>query len=193
MTPKLLVGSKKWIERFLTDCANLPSEGGIWDETDNRAKKVIARYPEVFKHLEFTIRSGREERTSKGLYFISSDLRKIWDAPNLWERNWHVYKLADFYHRAKVRMEHWKGPESMHDVAVAIKEPPPVDDPFMLALAHLQRSDKARRCPNVACQGPYFFATKRRQKHCTPECATECTREQKRQWWHENKDKKGEL
>jgi hypothetical protein len=190
MTPNVLApGSKKWIERFLTDCANLPNEMSVWRETDKRAEKVIARYPDVFAGIELKDNEGQETRTSHGIGVIAHDLRRIWDAPNLWARNWYIYKLANFYHGAKAETEYLrpyggKDPGSFDDVIAATEEPPPANDPFMLALVHLQRTDKARHCPNTTCAAPYFFATKHRQKHCTPECASECTREQKRKWWH---------
>jgi hypothetical protein len=197
MAPKPLVaGSKRWIESFLTDCANLPlSDMSIWEETDKRAKKVIARYPEVFAGIEL-------KSSTRGLGVIADGIRRIWDAPNLWTRNWHIYKLADFYHGTRLATEHlrpygdkdpgvYAGATELSVSTIRLMEPPPADDPFMLALVHLQRTDKARRCPNAACAAPYFFATKRRQKHCTPECAAECTREQKRQWWTDNRAKNG--
>jgi hypothetical protein len=198
MTPKYLVpGSKKWIESFLTDCANLPlGNTSIWDETDKRAQKVIARYPEVFAGIGLKMQRGQETWTSRGLGALAHGLQRIWDAPNLWSRNWYIYKLADFYHGAKAETEYLRpyggrNPGSFDDVISATEEPPPASDPFMLALVHLQRTDKARHCPNAACLAPYFFATKRRQMQCSLECAAECSREQKRRWWADNRAKNG--
>lgn len=68
--------------------------------------------------------------------------------------------------------------------------PPPT--PMEAVLFHLQRiGDKLRHCPNPECPAPYFIASKKGQKFCSPECAAPSQRESKRKWWYENRAKGG--
>lgn len=190
--------TKKWVERFLLDCVNLPDDLLIWEEKDQRAQKVVARYPEVFAEIKFPrvdSSKGGHLPPIHGVASIASLLRDIWDAPDLWLRNWHIYKLQDFHYHAVAESKYWeeylkKMPVSYDSVNAATDGPPPISA-LTVALMYLQKTDKARHCPNPACPAPYFFATKRGQRHCSQECAAECTREAKRRWWNENRAKGG--
>jgi len=68
---------------------------------------------------------------------------------------------------------------------------PPEISVLEAALYHLQEDveDLAKHCRNVGCTAPYFIAEKPWQKYCSPECSAPATRDAKRKWWHEKKEK----
>jgi len=45
-----------------------------------------------------------------------------------------------------------------------------------------QHARRARRCLNVECPAPYFFAKKRNQRYCSVKCANPAALAVKRRW-----------
>jgi len=74
---------------------------------------------------------------------------------------------------------------------VALKERPVPMNDFETIAFHLQRNlHRALYCPNPECQEPYFFANKKGQKFCSPECARPARLESQRRWWRDNRGKR---
>lgn len=80
--------------------------------------------------------------------------------------------------------------ERMNSAAEEADKPPTVVLPVEAAIFYFRRNhDRALRCPNPECAGPYFFRSKKGQKFCSPEGATPSRQESKRRWWANNPDK----
>lgn len=143
---------------------------------------LFKKYPEVFPKPALPATPTLDPtplliKVSAELMSTFSDLlRRAWDARTLREREWYLDDAASLYHLATDRFGH----------------PPTQATPLEALLYYFRRNaERALHCPNPACMAPYFFATKKGQKYCSPECAAPSQRESKRKWWHENRAKGG--
>ncbi len=144
---------------------------------------------------------GRTENIAT-IWGLATKLRRAWQAPNSRAREWFLFKLRQDYQHAVKFGDYLKSCQTMQDApktrtefiqrAYMEVESVPAVTPFEAAVYHLQcLGDRARICPNPECPAPYFIATKKGQKYCSPECAAPSQRESKRKWWHTNRAKGG--
>ncbi len=157
------------------------------DEASAALRKLYADYPEIFGAV-----SGFD------IHGLQTALRRVWDAPDHRHRDWFLFKARDHWREVLLRRFMIEGSqlaqtldrqEFMTKVKAGMFGPPEVT-PIEAALYHLQRiGDLARHCLNSDCPAPYFIATKRWQRYCSPECAVPAQREAKRKWWAENRAK----
>jgi hypothetical protein len=69
------------------------------------------------------------------------------------------------------------------------EEPPPQTAFEQAAFYFYRVAMRARVCNSSDCPAPYFLSVKKGQKYCSSKCAGNGERENKRRWWHENKDR----
>jgi hypothetical protein len=175
--------SERDAKDFLEDLANL-------QEDDFKAVKRLRKtFPEMF-----------HRHVNDGAVFIYAKyLRRAWDAPDQRHREWYLFALRQMH--AKEREAHGveveEGVTSTVQPGTAITPgllgPPPETSHMECALWYLQEKvrDKAKRCAREDCRR-YFIAQKRWNKFCSQECAAIRTRENKR-LWAADKREKGEL
>ncbi len=143
-------------------------------------RKLTSDYPEVFAAFrQNPTLLIRVLTTGRDL------LRAAWDAPDSRHRLWWLYRAREQYHNA---MNETLPPEF---TTTDVPEP----TAFEATVFHFQMklADKARHCLNPICPAPYFFAVKKGQKYCSPECALPAQQESKRLWWQRNRAKNGGL
>ncbi len=62
---------------------------------------------------------------------------------------------------------------------------------FERMMYHFQRHENhALRCAYPECGTPFFFAQRKGQRYCSPDCSDDAKREQNRRWWRENRGKR---
>jgi hypothetical protein len=112
-------------------------------------------------------------------------LRRAWDATEQRDRDWHIYRLREWFWKAAYQQHSW-GKARAVDVE-ELADVPPRLTPVEAVISHFVRStNRWRHCPSEECPTPYFFATKKGQKYCSTVCALPAQREAKRRWWREN-------
>jgi hypothetical protein len=62
----------------------------------------------------------------------------------------------------------------------------PYSLPAVLALACVRHSERFGICRNNRCPARYFFARRRDQRFCSPECAWPAQKAAKLRWWNEH-------
>jgi len=193
--------------------ANLPGEWPLIDDrvaenseaygqmkaayirTDAARDRLYSRYADVFKDCPLV-----------SLLVLRDLARKAWTAPDVRSADWYLFRLRHLHWEtvrrvravqdaakssAKTDRELPTIPGTFDEAmrAVSQSEPPPVTK-FEAAAFYLQKNlRRALYCPNAECPAPYFFAKKKGQKFCSPECALLAQRESKRRWWNQNRAK----
>ena len=131
-------------------------------------------------------------------------LRKAWDAQDRRARDWYAYDLRGLFAilcrttgaetRPSESDEKWEEWVWLQNDAERwdkwLGEPPPLTA-LEVTMFYFQTSiaERAKHCGGPECPAPYFIATKRWQKYCSPECTGPSTRESKREWWRKNRAK----
>jgi hypothetical protein len=180
----------KRAEGFLLDCANLganhvPHVKGDSNIASSTLRQLNKRYPDIMPHMDSPLRQRAMGATFSYLSFL---LRKGWDAPTLREREWYfgdAESLARY--TASEQPEGWTTDYAPW-ITYRFSDPPARATTLEAVFYYLRRRiDDARHCGNPDCPAPYFFATKKGQKYCTPECAEPSRRASKLRWWNENR------
>jgi hypothetical protein len=201
--------SDRRAESFLTELANVVAEYPAGasraqiDRADEGIRRLVNRYPEVFpvpptkseipENAESSIRNVDWELVA----FAQKYLRLAWDAPDRRQRDWHIFEARSHYHfmtaKEPIHREHFERTGSLDNFSPAedaALSRPPLQTPFERAMCHFHEiGDRARHCPNPECPAPYFFAAKKGQKYCSSKCSAPAQREQKRDWWRQNRGK----
>jgi len=148
-----------------------------------------------------------EHRALLILHKIWYYLRRFWEIQDPHARDWYIYRAREWYWLSRV---HELQPEVIvkraeidaADTADKVRsasgwlnvlvqsalDKAPDRTPFEESLFHLQNiAGKTRRCPNPNCQAPYFIATKKGQKFCSPECARPTLLASKREYWNKKR------
>jgi len=189
-------------ERLLLDWVNLPQVGPDLKNAGHGAyRRLYTLYPEVFAE-EFGFDAANEESLFQFLRFtfgLRTFLRKTWDAPDLYHRDWYLHQLEALCHQ--FRTEHaadnalakvWGHGAAMQEAYQSflgrLVEPPSEVTHSQAAIYHLRRNiGRACHCPNPDCSNPFFLAAKKRQKFCSTVCARPAQLEAKRRWWSEHR------
>jgi hypothetical protein len=188
--------SARTAEEFLTDLANLhgpgswpdiPATESEWKSLDRELgdgmRRMQHRYPNFLGNTSIDITTLRDF------------LRRAWQATDPRAREWWCFQIREAYMR-KVRLENrvaLEGEEAVFDFFPRdedlMPDVPPITA-FEAALFHFQHQAKrARRCRNLECPAPYFFASKKNQKFCDTSCSQPARRESNRIWWQVNRGK----
>jgi hypothetical protein len=108
------------------------------------------------------------------LLLLSVDVQQTWETSIYENREWRFSRLRNQVWELSTAAD-WDMPDD-----------PPVT-PLYRAISHLQdQASHARRCPNVDCSEPFFFATWRNQKFCGPKCAALSKQAAKRRSWQKH-------
>ncbi len=185
----------EWVNTDLTD---LPQDAKAWE-------RLFRRYPEIpsvsitdmlpYSEANFLPFHHQMEMAEE----VAADLARAWESVDLRHFEWYTWRAQMEYEfqAASARhnfLESGVSPENFPNAAAAIiesGEPPQTITPVEAAIFYLrQNRRRALRCPNPDCLAPYFFASKKSQKYCSPECAKPSQRESKRRWWAENRASK---
>lgn len=176
-------------ERLLTDWANLP---GAWP-LQSEGKEALRRLADAQKYMRHRYRDLLGDSGAIGHPWLRDMLRRAWDTGNIREREWICFRFRDAYasmvRRIPMSAEERRTEDLRADVAGPRYGAPPVN-PIEAAIFHFQHSRKARRCRNIDCAEPYFFASKKGQEFCCRDCALPAQRAAKRKWWNENRKSK---
>ena len=176
-------------EALLTDWANLP---GAWPLRDEGAA-ARRNFSDANRNMQRRYKDLLGDSGAIGHLWLRDMLRKAWATADTREREWICFRFRDSY-ASMVRREPMSADERRkEDFSVDVAGPryalPPVN-PIEAAVFHFQHSRNARHCRNVECPAPYFFANKKGQEFCSPDCVKPAQRESKRRWWNENRAKK---
>lgn len=179
-------------ESVLVEWANLPDVPAGCGGKVPQYLRLLSRHADMFGHLDENLTTMLNLRDLRDL------LRKTWDSPDRWHREWYAHEL----HRAwnafsPMLLEESQtitqgfpgGPQvSTTTYTYTVLEVPPITP--MGAVIHYFKTvigDRAKHCLGPDCSAPYFIAPKRQQKYCSEICAGPANREAKRKWWHENR------
>ena len=177
-------------ESLVTDWANSPMEypfdavlpfseatKSAIARSDAAIERLLRRYPEsIFLFSRCATALSRYEDPSSIatthwwiVAKVQRFLRLAWDAPNLREREWHLFKARDVFHSSTVWEPMWEARlRESSALTKAIKEAlTPEEDaaqvsapqltPFEQAFYHLHRiAKRMRHCGNSECPAPCF-------------------------------------
>jgi hypothetical protein len=210
--------SAKEAEAFLFEWANLPgpwpmhftNDKSGWESmkvASAAAERIQKRYAslaagDLYRAPSFLtagdLRKKKKEAFLEitgivGNPWLREMLRRAWDTPDSREREWLCFRIRDHFavmmRRRNMTHEEMLKEESDVTITGPRYTAPPIT-PFEAAIFHFQNQDKrVRHCRNPECQEPYFFARKRNQEYCSPDCAEYGQRESKKKWWNENRGK----
>jgi hypothetical protein len=160
---------------------------------DEAIARLIRRYPALFPSSDPKL-IYEHWGTVLG---IQKHLRKAWDTSDARRRDWYIFKVRDTYRFHVLEMPiHRKLPGGeipTEPELEALNEPPPLTL-LEQAMVYFQRNaDRARHCLNKDCPAPYFFAPRKKkgQRYCSEKCAAQGLKDQKKQWWRDNRGKGG--
>jgi hypothetical protein len=175
-------------------------------KADASIHRLLRKYPGVFKSLPvFPPPGDKAESTVTTddwgtIAFVQSYLRLAWNAKELRESEWHLFKAREHFHSHTgyvplflERVGKAANPKDVLEQGYTEEEntlrfSAPDWTPFEQAIYHLQGiATKMRRCGNEDCPAPYFLAKKGSQKYCGPDCSHEAACKQRRDWWRENR------
>jgi hypothetical protein len=189
--PRKFLGviARKDAEALLLDWANLP------DEQEDAIRRLMRRHGKTLGPLKL-----EHQEKVFGFKFQMFDLfrmrdylRKAWDAKDRRTREWHIFQMRSFF-SVLTRMRSDEAKRFDNPNEEWLEEAPPITELEAVAF-YFQTviADRAKRCAGLECPAPYFIAKKRWQKYCSEECAGPAMREQKKQWWRDNRAKNGGL
>jgi len=185
------------VEWLNTDLGDTPEDANAWE-------RLFRRYPEILSvpaHEVLPCTEQNFERFHQQMEMASSvgaDLARAWEATELRRFEWYTWKAQMQYEYeaaiAKHNVTHLEVDEvnlpGFTAALIESDEPPTIVTPVEAAIFHLRHNRRrALCCPNPDCPAPYFLASKKGQKFCSPECAKPSQRESKRRWWAENRAK----
>ena len=173
-------------QRFLVELANL-------QPIPDRSPRVCSRYPEMFRD------DADPAATAEVLWLL---LQKAWDAPDQRKRDWYIHSMENFFHRLRPTrdLEESLGHAMVSQVLPEIQqpgsllfsmgEPPATPTALEAALFYFKQNVRhLRHCPTTHCPAPLFFAERKGQRYCSPECAEPARLASQRRWWRENRGK----
>jgi len=111
-------------------------------------------------------------------------VRSVWTAPDLRTKRWGAFRILDQMIFSgdpsdAYAWPFWKFPERV------VRLSPPTT--FEQALLYLIRPDvRTGLCANEECPAPFYFPSRRSQRHCSTECALPSQQAYKRRWWNEH-------
>jgi hypothetical protein len=186
-------------EELLFDWANLPGQWPIrWSrKRPSTPTNIGQRFADAQRQMR---RRWHEKLLGKegvwtgviGNLWHREMLRRAWDSQDPREREWLCFRLRDHFAALGrwANMTPRQRRKEMMDLTGPAFSAPPVT-PFEAAIFHFQRQGKrVRHCPNADCLAPYFFASKKNQQYCSPECARPARLESQRRWAREHPGKK---
>jgi hypothetical protein len=189
-------------ERLLTEWVNTDLGGmlqtNVWERLFRRCPEIVPiPLSEIVPANEANFDRFHHEMEMAEM--VAADLARAWESEDLRHFEWYTWKaqMEYEYQAASARHNAIEPELTMENRLKAIaaltesSEPPETITPVEAAIFYLRGNRKrALHCPNSDCPAPYFFASKKGQKYCSPECAKPSQREAKRRWWAENRAKK---
>jgi hypothetical protein len=161
--------------RFLEELANV----GDTELAENRFNNQYADFfPDAGYLSEITV---VDPGLSQGSGFVVSGsmrpllglrdrLRQVWSEPDPGAKEWMTFLL---------RLE--------PSMSVDMMAVPPAPNGFQQSVIYLLKNgNRARRCENLTCTSPYFWAARKSQKFCNDGCALPAKQAAKRKWWTQN-------
>lgn len=194
---------------LLEHLANLPDEPERFEE---EAESLARRFPQLFGeiHRVFVndLKSNRDDYL-RAVMGLREHVRRAWQAQDPHKGRWIVFQMRRLYVRlyekaiadaikppAERMLEGYpllqllyeagrQGYQQLRFWGLAV-EPLPPFTPFEEIMLHFERMlDRTRVCANPDCPHPYFFAHRKRYKHCSDKCSVIAQSEYKRRWWAE--------
>lgn len=185
-------------EKALLDLANLSGP------PDKALPRLFRRNEQVLEALQYHPGEHAYWVTSESppslneweisIYGVRDHLRKAWTAPDRRSREWHIFQLRRKFSELSKRVSASREELSGKNRVDWLEDTPPVT-PLEATMFYFQNTiaDRAKHCSGPDCPAPYFIASKRSQKYCSEKCAGPAERESKREWWRNNRRKKGGL
>lgn len=188
-------------ERLVTSLANADLE------LKTRLRAQTQRYwPDLWDRVGDTAEKA-EERAVNILRRVRKYLQDFWETQDPHAREWYIYRAREWYwlsrvHQLDPAVQSLRDELDTAETADAARsasswlnitidfalDKAPYRTPFEESLFHLQSiAGKTRRCPNSKCQSPYFIASKKGQKFCSPGCARPTLLASKRNYWNEKR------
>ena len=184
-------------KRLLEVLANLPEDG------TEGMQKLRTRFPCVLEDLPHrTITKEKEtddgesypvftrsDEDSKYEYLIlplRNRLRALWRAPDRYTKRWGVFRISQDFFLQGDRNLLTGTVDDEADFSLRGIHPPCRTERMISEFIDLV--DYACYCDGSECSKPYFIASRRGQKYCSPKCAQEFQKKFKREWWAEHGD-----
>jgi hypothetical protein len=188
--PRKFLGviARKDAEVLLLDWANLTDD-------EQAIRRLIRRH----EHILNSLKLGLQEKVFGfkfqmfDLFRLRDHLRKAWDARDRRMREWHIFQLRRLF--SEMTRDRSDEAARLENPSIEWLEEAPPLTPLEATAFYFQTvvADRAKHCAGPECPAPFFIAVKRWQKYCSEKCAAPATREQKRQWWRDNRAKNGGL
>jgi hypothetical protein len=177
---------------FLLDCVNLQRGP---ENRDAEFLRLSTRYPDIVPH---PVLYTHELEVASAFRFLAFLLQQGWDGATQREREWFFQDAESFSRHLTAKdvdkglwgtsHESPKSPDYVYGVTYHFIKPPAQPSPLEAVFHYLwQHMEHALHCANPECPAPYFFATKKNQKYCSPECAEPARRASKLRWWNDNR------
>ncbi len=191
-------------ERLLVSLANADLD------LPTRLKALTQKYwPDLWEPVPGS-QTDVQERALGILRKIRYYLQRFWESQDPHARDWYIYRAREWFwlsqlHQLEPEVNLWRKDVATSESAEQVRtasswltiwaqnalDKAPARTAFEESLFHLQRiAGKTRRCPNPTCLAPYFIATKKGQKFCSPECGRPSLLASKRRYWNERRRKK---
>jgi hypothetical protein len=200
-------------ERLLTSLVNADMPNPHLPHADvkqqTRLRAQTKKYwPDLWKRRGNEPKEITTERAIEILRKVRWYLQQFWKTQDPHARDWYIHRAREWYWRARVHgdnnvqmfreeegtattVDDARNASSWLNISIEMApDVPPERTPFEESLFHLQTiAEKTRFCPNLKCQAPYFIATKKGQKFCSPECARPTLLASKRRYWNKRRSK----
>jgi hypothetical protein len=201
-------------ERLLTSLANaeIPNPE-LPDAPAKLQTRLCAQtqkyWPELWQPWKEEVQEITTNRAISILHKVRSYLQEFWKSQDPYARDWYIHRAREWYWKARIQAtdhnmamlreeeanantaDDARNASSWLNIALDMAlDIPPKRTAFEQSLFHLQTiADKTRFCPNPQCQAPYFIASKKGQKFCSPECARPTLLASKRRYWNKRRTK----
>lgn len=191
-------------KKFLLDLANLSDESlndpkrGLVTAFEKRYSDILPLKWQFFAMKEKAEEASRTARVGSLLWatggnavFVDTDalreaVRAIWVAPDNRTKEWGVFRLIDAAQISETNPPPDTWPATFN-IKFGCVAPIPPPTPFEHCMRYLLgQGSRAAVCQHAGCPGHYFFASRKNQKFCSPECALPAQRAFKRKWWAKN-------
>jgi hypothetical protein len=186
-------------KQFLLELANLSEDRVLDHQTvaifESRYAEIIPgkwrHFPPKPPPVNPRFKSGLLELIDQRNIFLSTPsfrdaLRALWLAPDFRTKEWGVFRLIDQAVIVDTHPVDGMLPATFNIVDGHVAPLPP-STALEGCLRYLLRNAQTTVvCANSECPAPFFFASRKSQKYCSPDCALPAQRSYKRKWWANN-------
>ena len=183
-------------KKFLVSLVNLPDDEGdglnrlrtncpfVLEDLPSQPVDMEAHFDDGEVH-RYTSDANDEKSKYKYLVLpLRDSLRALWKAPDKEVKQWGIFRISQcFFLQGDNALIRPPVSGEWDFLLTGVRAPSRTE---RLLLKFIELADYARFCGASDCATPFFIASRRNQKYCSPNCSRESQREFKREWWSKN-------